>query len=45
MRRILSVLVLMGILGSLCTEAYAWRPRLLKKMTKPPVCQKEKKAC
>jgi hypothetical protein len=43
MRRILSVLVLLGILGSICSEAYAWKPRLLKKMTKPPVIQKDKK--
>lgn len=43
MRRILSVLVLLGFLGSICSEAYAWKPRLMKKMTKPPVIQKHKK--
>lgn len=42
MRRILLVLVLFGVLGSLCAEAYAWKPRLLKKMTKPPLFQKAK---
>jgi hypothetical protein len=42
MRRILSVLVLLGLACSMCAEAYAWRPRLLKKMTKPPLCQKQK---
>jgi hypothetical protein len=43
MRRIISVLVLLGILSSVCADAYAWKPRLLRKMTKPPLCQKHAK--
>ena len=42
MRRFLSVLVLLSFFGAFCSEAYAWRPKLLKKMTKPPVIQKDK---
>ncbi len=43
MRRILSIIILFGFLIGFCSDAYAWRPRLLKKMTKPPLCQKHKK--
>jgi hypothetical protein len=42
MKRILSIVVLFALLVSFCSEAYAWRPKLLKKMTKPPVFQKHK---
>jgi len=41
MRKILSIVVLFGFLVALGSDAYASRPRLLKKMTKPPVCQKK----
>jgi len=45
MKRILTTVVLFALLVSFCSEAYAWRPKLLKKMTKPTAAQKAKGCC
>jgi hypothetical protein len=45
MRRLLSILVLIGFLFSLSADAFAGdkTKKRLKKMTKPPLCQCHKK--